>query len=357
MRHIRTLLAVTALAIPLLSGPAQAVDLVPTGYDPGMQKRLAAGIYPASSTYFESCPDSPTGCAGTMPSGGGFYSLAAGGAGGTCKINARLPWTPDANNPNVPCPFLFNWRTSDTGGVAGSLTIDTTPYPSISAAYGYVGLQQNVGTAGGATASGPPELYGGLAYTGPNVAAHRAPITSIERLDFRIRGRVCGGAHVADERYGRLMTYLNWYDPATGNASELSIDLMTYVNSTNPSSVPVAQYYYEQQQWEYAHGTGPAPDPKKWQGHIDAHKWGLIGPGVQLVLDPTTGCSTALGSAPWYMVSIPVKTVLNRLVAEGYLDPARIAGTMSGSIVLGTETWGRALLQGQVTGWTLWRTA
>ena len=67
------------------NSPVAPVAPAHAGFDPGTTRRLAAGAFPSSPNYWESCPDSPTGrCHGTLRAGSGFYTLGGGSTNGQC---------------------------------------------------------------------------------------------------------------------------------------------------------------------------------------------------------------------------------------------------------------------------------
>jgi hypothetical protein len=336
------------------------LQLVRTGMDPGMTRALAATLYPLSPSYTEACPDSPNGrCRGTFVSGDRFYTLATGASGATvplaedkseCRIGSREPHVTKTGQI-TPCPYHFAWDRTPGGAPVADVSIDTTQFPSTTSAYAYFGLQENVGTALGHLSPGRPstEHYAGL--PAAETDTYRPEITTIERLDLDIRGRLCLGRHAADANYGRIAVYLLWYDPATGKGTELSIDLMAYKNLVD--DVPLGEYFFEEEEWYAARG-GPTPTDNRWVGHIDGPMWGIVPPELQLQRDTTRDCSSPL-TAPPVHVEIPVGDVLRRLVAEGLMPQELLKGRYIGALVNGVESWGRAQLQSEVSGFTLWR--
>ena len=341
--------------------PATQPALVPTGMDPGMTRRLAATLHPLSPSYSELCPDGPLGqCRGTLRSGDRFYTLARGTSGLTvpfaedksdCRIGTQDPHV-TRTGQTTACPYAFAWRGAP-GRPVSAVTSDTTGFPTTVSAYTYFGLQENVGTPLGHLSPGRPstEHFAGL--PAEETDTYRPDIRTVEQLDVDLRAQLCLGRHANDVNYGRVAVYVLWYDPASGRSSELSINLLTYRNAPPETPTPLGEYFFEEQEWWHAQG-GPTPNPARWVGHVDGALWGLVPPELALQRDATTDCSGSLSGAPVH-VRIPLGNVLRRLVAEGLLAPERLAGRYIGAIVNGVETWGRARLESEVSGFTLWR--
>ena len=350
-----------ASSAPVRAPATTAAKLVRTGMDPGMTRRLAATLYPLSRSYTEHCPDSPSGrCRGTLRSGDRFYTLAANMSGPTvplsedktqCRIGSREPVL--TSSGPAACPYHFAWKRTAAGSPLASVVIDTTGFPSTQSAYAYFGLQENVGTPMGHLATGRPssEIYAGL--PAAETDEFRPLVRDIERLDVDIRGRLCLGRHAADAHYGRIAVYVLWYDSASGQGRELSIDLMSYKAVPPGTDVPLGEYFYEEQEWYHRRG-GPPPNPARWVGHIDGPLWGVVPPALKLQRDRTLACSRPLTGPPVH-VEIPIGKVLRRLVAEGHMKPALLSGRYVGALVNGVESWGRGQLESEVSGFTLWR--
>ena len=87
-------------------------------WDPGLTTRLAAYWDPANQYYFEACDASSNGqCYGTIPKGGGFYTLSY-----DATSSFDPPCTPNsgeviafeeqfANIAGQICPYYFYWST------------------------------------------------------------------------------------------------------------------------------------------------------------------------------------------------------------------------------------------------------
>jgi hypothetical protein len=99
--HINLLQSMAASAAAVPQTQEQGRAIVAGGWDPGLSHRLAAGAFPHSPHYFESCPDSPGPnhrCLGMLRPGSGFYTLGGGSTNQSCTINggAQSRWTPNS---------------------------------------------------------------------------------------------------------------------------------------------------------------------------------------------------------------------------------------------------------------------
>ena len=266
--------------------PVAPVAPAHAGFDPGTTQRLAAGAFPSSPNYWDSCPDSPTGrCHGTLRAGSGFYTLGGGSTNASCRINGMNAsrWTPNAANPGVPCPYKFSWHDTDTaprggGGVIARAEVDSRGFVSGETPNLYVGLQENIVV---------PPVYGGIALGNSTMCPL---IADVDRIAFKMRSKRCYGAGVPKPSgFGRVAAYFKLWNVALHRGVSVSVDVFTFLDGrpwspTLPIRRPVP----------FLDGGGA------W--HIDGAAWGFVPNGSAPLLDTTPDCSTNMAAAPWLEV-------------------------------------------------------
>ena len=174
-----------------------------TGWDPGLTKKLVAGIHPNNANYFESCPNGPNGkCYGEILAGKGFYTIANDEL---CKINSGDNFYLNEYNENVSCPFEFYWK-EDNDDVVANLKIDTTDFTSPITPNIYLGIQENV-------------PYGDL-YLGVDKIAD---INEIDKVHLKFKASYCFGpatdqADIDSYRRARFLYHIVWYNPIKENS-------------------------------------------------------------------------------------------------------------------------------------------
>ena len=320
-------------ALLLLGVLASATGRRPAGWDPLLQRRLAASAFPRSPNYFEACPDGPGGrCLGSLPPGSGFYTLGGGSTNATCKINAGAAsrWTPNAANPSVPCPFGFHWRAvgGKEGGVIASAEVDSRGFRSADTPNLYVGLQENLPV---------PPVFGGLSAKNATMCP---PLSTVAAVSFKMRATVCYGAGKPDG-FGRVAFYLGFWNTALGEGRSISIDVFTFLNQPWRPTLPIRR---------------PAPFMDDGNAlHLDGAAFGLVPNGTEPTHDTSTDCSLPVEQAPWVALDVQVPPLLEKLVGMGLLKETMLEGALLiGGIVVGPETWGKHRTVAEVANRTVW---
>jgi hypothetical protein len=287
------------------------------GWDPGLTKKLAAGIHPNSANYFELCPDAVNGkCYGEIPAGKGFYTIANDEL---CKINSGNNFYLNEYNKNVPCPFEFSWE-EDSGDVVADLKIDTTDFTSSITPNIYLGLQENV-------------PYGDV-YLGVDQIAD---INGIDKAHLKFKASYCFGSatdqmDIDSHRRARFLYHIVWYNPVKEKSYGVSINLLDFRQHLNDGSNIGADNYlfYE------------TDETNNCVIQLGGKAWGIIPQDYQPIFDASVNCSFAnQANDPWIEVDIPISDILNKLKFEGYLNNDDLNGDITCLIVGGVELWGR----------------
>ena len=322
----------------------------PVGFDPGLRIRRAATIDPQGPLYYEDCPDGPDGrCYPAVPPGGGFYTLANDeGIKGTCRIACGERYDANEWNPDVPCPYWFSWVDLPGGEVAAEISIDSTGFKHHLTPNLYLGLQENI----------PSRIYAGCDYLSPDQAL---PFEQIDSITLSLRAAASWDPDLPDPaRFGRLFTYVDWLDVEKKLHTQVSLDLMHYIDAdatVDVSDLPVAQRFYEESEWLRAHGEATHFNESVYCGHVDAAAWGAVPDGLRFVTTADADVEPSVDDQPWVDLDIDLRQLFDRMVDEGVLPTERLSGTWVGGIVLGLELWGRTAAVVQVKDRTMWATA
>lgn len=348
-----SLIPLSSGQIPVLHSqqtPTPPSALIPWGWDAGLKIRRVAGYYPDSPVYFERCPDGIGGkCYGAIGNRGGFYTLAYGSFSHKEKVGptGKLSCIPnEAENPNAPtnrilmeanpsepvgtppvqgrCPYFFYWRNHGVGGSPSAYLInDSLSLSQIPAGYGsfYIGLQENLKTYRG--------TYGGLDHR------NRATTPLYEWVDgvrLKLRAKVCFGDKSSDlYRKIRVHTDMTFYNLQHHQGFGVSVNLMDYgVHEGKPSTLP--ELLREPKVLEYSLA----------QLHVSGELWNVTPKDLKFTVDRSSDCNLPLENIPFQDVYVPFKTIFERLIAEGKIDPRLTKGAiLSSTIVVGLEQWGR----------------
>ena len=334
---------------PTAIGIQKNAVLVPNGFDPGMKKRLAADIFPERpATYFESCPDAPSGkCYGVIPNGGGFYTIPGNVADANripaerqaCKINSGELFNPDftTGNTDVPCPFYFTWKKSASNEVVAQLLVNTLPYRSPATINNYHGLQTNIPGGG---------IYAGLDFNNQQMTPYA---NDIFLAKLKLRSKVCFGDKIQDgHQFGRLVYYANFHSILMQQNFTLAFNIGIFHQS---SSVPRVLISYLARESDIG---GPQDEASQRTFHIDASHFGVGPINSIMAMDATSNCSLSIESLPWVELKIPIWESINYLVKRGLLSSALAnSGKYSHGIIGGIETWGRSAVGLELQGHSL----
>ena len=195
----------------------------PVGWDIGFNvKRAVSAFSPSSPYYAEFCPnETGSKCYGVVPAGSGFYTIHKDFQ--ACKVNSgnNARYDADSSNPDVPCPFYFNWRTKQNKNVA-NLKVDTLNFKSASTRNMYLGLQENV--------AGSVEYYG----IDFNNLTYSPFMENIEYINFSFRAKLCYSPKIEDStRFSRIVFYISWWNSQKKAGQQLSVDLLQFWRPLN----------------------------------------------------------------------------------------------------------------------------
>lgn len=307
---------------------------VPTGFDPGLKKRLAAS-YRHNSTFFESCPDSPTGlCYGTLNPGNGFYTLPGNSldtpsdlSRRSCRINSGELFQPTSEQALVPCHLYFAWE-SDLGSrdTVARLEVNTIPYRNAATLNNYNGLQLNLPIG---------DSYGGIDFNREDMTPF---LETLEKAEFEYRGKVCYGDKSSDKiQFGRIVYYASFWNSSRQNGFTLAFDYGNYYQNPQNSLIPD----YVQRESDISGDTTNVGQRNTF--YINSYQYGIVPESDGPVMDATTNCSISMNQVPWKKVKIPLKSTVKNLIRIGYIDPSLLSGTKyAGGTIAGVETWGRS---------------
>lgn len=302
---MKALLLCALITYPVI---AQAAEL---GWDPGMQKALAASLLPGDARYQEACPDSTTGrCFGTIQNGGGFYTLPL-------EVN-----TPDRMEYSQN---YFQWVRQNNEWIA-RLEVDSREYPSPATPNFYVGLQRNMPIG---------KTYAGLNFSDP-VAAPKSSLIDNASLEFR--AVVCPRDPAED--YFLTLHYYNdsWSIPDNRGFSLA----FHYGFSWNTDSVPGIFKDALMSQGAFMRAIGIADNDAALYDTtiaIDAHRYGML-PMPSNNSAVTVSCTADINTLPFKKVTFDIGKFLGLLKLKSIIknnDHYRYAG----GIIAGIEAWGR----------------
>lgn len=306
---MKKLLLCLALLISVLSiTPAFSASI---GWDPGMKQALAASLFPGSAIYQESCPGSPNKkCYGTIPNGGGFYTLPIEVGGDI--LNYALKY--------------FTWINQGGEWIA-RLEVDSRSYPSPVTPNFYVGLQRNIPMNG---------MYAGLNYNDLNAAPKSS---SIDNASLEFRAVIC--PRISTEHYFLTMHYYSdgWSIP-NNKGYTLAFN---YGFSWNTPSYPEIFKNALMSQGSFMRSIGESEaDSAIFDTTIaiDSHRYGML-PIPSSNSAVTVSCNTDINTLPFRLVTFDVGKFIKILKLKGVIvndDSYRYAG----GIIAGIEVWGRA---------------
>lgn len=297
------------LLLTLLTSSAFSATL---GWDPGMKKALAASLVPGDTHYQEDCPSSPTKkCFGTIPNGGGFYTLPIEVSDG---INTTY-----AKN-------YFKWINQDNEWIA-RLEVDSRTYPSTITPNFYVGLQRNIPMNG---------MYAGLNFN-DLVSAPRT--SEIDNASLEFRAVIC--PRNAQEQYFMTLHYYNdgWSIPDK-HGYTLAFN---YGFSWNTMQHPEIFKNALMSQGAYMRSTGEPENVASIYDTtiaIDVHRYGMLPmPSNNSVI--TVSCNTDINTLPFQQVTFDIGKFITILKLKGIIKNNNNY-RYSGGIIAGIEVWGRA---------------
>jgi hypothetical protein len=317
-------------------------NLVKTGFDPGLNiPRISSTFSPSDPLYFELCPNEPNQrCYGNIPAGGGFYTLSYDFK--QCIPNTGGLYSESSSNPNVPCPYYFNWKND--GKTIANVKVDTLNFTSGTTSNVYLGIQTNIG--------------GQVPYPGINFNNNsQAPrIQDIENVTFKFRAKLCYKPKEIDVyRYGRITYYVGWWNVEKQNFQSISIDLLQFWKPDN--SKPAALVNYANTQAELM-GLVPGDadyDTASNTIYVNGKAFGIVPSNYDFNYDNSASCSSSLDNAQWLSVNIPVQQIINTLISAGKIKTDILNNAKySGEIIGGVEFWGRNLAELDVKDHTIW---
>jgi hypothetical protein len=333
-------------------GISDIESFVPTGFDPGLKKRLASG-YIRDSKYFEDCPDSPTGqCYNTLNPGSGFYTLPGNQADamanpslGSCKVNSGEIFKPvlSASNSEI-CPFYFKWGRYLQTPFA-EIKIDTIPYTQASTINNYHGLHTTLPIG---------NLYGGLNFDDENMTPK---IDQLETIEFNAQGKICYGNKKQDGyQFGRYVYYLGFWNVSLNKGFTVAFDYMVYFNSRQTGGLKID---YIQRQSDFP--GSPQTEDLRNTFYVNGYQYGISNPNggpFAPVIDTSIDCSQSMDNDPWFKVRLPIKSTIQNLLSQGFLSQDLVQNAKyTGSIIAGVETWGRSQAIVRVRNHSLYKTA
>ncbi len=310
-----------------------------SGFDPGMKTALAATTDPQSSYYFESCPSSADNkCYGTIPNKGGFYTIGWDEPLHNCTINTGMMYYEDPGNPNVSCPFYFEWKNT-TDKLSAHLTVDTLNFSSGNTRNIYIGLQENTNT---------PRNKNSTKYFGVNGSnfSNTPYLSNITTISFDMRAKLCPGPQ-EENRFGRILYYAGL--GGTGNGITLSLDLLQYTAPNQPAGALVKTVNTE---LELCNCTDQRAANVI---HVNGYYAGILPPEQTIFVDNTPTCSTPLEEVPWIHVQIPMQQMVQILIDHGYTNTTALEGARyTSGIIGGIETWGRSRVELEIKDHTIY---
>jgi hypothetical protein len=325
------------------------------GWDPNFSIKRAVSPWPRSPVFFESCPEVPGGkCVGTVPNGGGFYSLAYGSVSATkitgptgylsCLPNsfgadARKDWvfTEDIVPATTgPCPYGFYWGDRGPNGTMSALFLNNSlSLSSPLASSLYIGLQENSPVG--------PDQVAGMTFGDPR---HTINWDEVAGVSFSFRAQTCLGDKASDTyKTVRSNSDMIFFSQSQNKGFGVSVTFLDYVVTNGAADV-----------WPHF-TTDPflAEFPTPMQ-HINGRSWGYTPADYGFEMDSTPFCSRQITDLPWKKIYIPFGKIVRRMVAEGKIPESALSGAkLAGTIVAGIEQWGRLSTQLEISERRLWK--
>jgi hypothetical protein len=241
-------------------------------------------------------------------------------------------WTPNPENPNVPCPFTFSWEVEEQkdgpSRVISRVGVDSREFISGKTPNLYMGMQENTAI---------PPVYGGLNAQNDTMVPL---LSTVAAITFEMRAKVCY-QELPHKGFGRITAYFRYTKFGEHRSRSISVDIMTFLNGHWSPKLPIRR-----------------PIPFMDDGtalHIDGGFFGIVPNGTEPMLDNSTDCSAPMAKAPWVAVRLPVQELLASLIDGGYLNASLVDGSrLTGGIVNGVETWGKHWTVSDVRNHTLW---
>jgi hypothetical protein len=184
----------------------------------------------------------------------------------------------------------------------------------------YVGLQENIVV---------PPVYGGIDVHSTTMPP---PLRQLEAITFSMRAHRCYNSSIPRQSgFGRVAAYFDFRNIAARVGYAVSID--------------ICYTFLDGQAWT---PTLPIRREHPFKGAGNA--WHLGGGALGVVpnnntepfLDTSPDCSHDIAALEWLEVTIPVPRVVAYLEQLGVVNRTGADGAVvTGSIVLGPETWGR----------------
>src|SRR5574343_341726 len=293
------------------------------GFDPGMKIALAASYNPKNlQRYVESCPASPTGrCYGTIPAGGGFYTLPN-------DVDSEEYW----KDTRSVFSDMFKWKRDTNGDLIAELVIDSRSYPSSCTPSFYTGLQLNIPIG---------DSYGGMSFSN---SAWAVPSATIDRAQLEFRATVCP---TKDDYFLTLPYYNDGWSVPDQSGYSLAFN---YSFSWNTEKTPIIFSYplISQGKFMRLYRVGTETDAQLYDTTfwIDAHKYGMLAmpPNNSAIY---VGCNVDINKLPFKKVTFNVQNWLEVLETKKLIHSIKNY-KYSGGIIAGVELWGRAKVVVQV---------
>jgi hypothetical protein len=297
------------------------------GFDPGMNKALAASMEPTTGRYQEYCPDSPTGrCYGTLAAGSGFYTIPL-------DIDPIEVW----NDTKDAFTHYFQWKRDAKGKLIAELQIDTRYYRSQSTPSFYAGLQENIPIG---------KQYAGISIYNPLFSPNSK---TIDHASLEYRAVVCPQNN--DPYFLTLHYYSDGWSLQRQDGYSLAFN---YAYSWNTGTTPLIFESALTTQGKYMreHGFTESAariyDTTFW---IDSHRYGML-PMPSNNSAITVSCTKDIESIPFQSVTFNIQKFLTILSAKNIIYPVE-EYQYSGGIIAGVEMWGRAKVTIQVKNHTM----
>jgi hypothetical protein len=297
------------LSVLLVSSSIPTATGNEIGWDPGMRKALAASLIPGSPLYRESCPSSPTGrCWGTIPAGGGFYTLPI-------EVSGNM----------IQWGNYFRWVQQEGEWIA-RLELDSRNYPTTATPNQYMGMQLNVPFGDG--------MYTGLNY---NRLDHAPPSQQIDHASLEFRAVICPRS-MGEPYFGTLHYYSDGYSTTHGRYSLA----FNYGLSWNTSTTPEIFKEALTSQGAFMRKMGATEQEASVYDttiFIDAHRHGML-PMPSNNSAVTVSCNADINTLPFKQVTFDVGKFFELIQLKGIIandDSYRYAG----GIIAGFEFWGR----------------
>ena len=276
------------------------------GWDPTFSIARIATKYPTQESYFESCPDAPSGkCYGVLSPYSGFWTLSIqdGPNLQPCKVNTLEQY--DTRGGLMQCPYSFSWKS---GGAGHPLTA-------------WIGINNTdwFSSGGYNIYEGITEAYQSIIYSGSSTSHSihtNNGTTTVTLQAFHSVNRVTDPN--ANARYEIGMV---WSSPSMGKAVVIEINVGDIPNLTG----------YIQDTWNQKLKIGYAADDALEPGALYRVELGGAGWGYP---DLTTSIFPVTYTIHW-------NDIIRELVKENALPTSVLNDNGSFFTEIGTEQHGR----------------